>query len=108
MTADGPQRVGVIVGGLHTLTFGIDPAQRFAVVQQELFGAALCRHLSFHKGSDLFVAVAVFKDTESSTILRENENTNKSVPEFIKRPSGALVIFKLVFAFSKNCYFQLG
>lgn len=69
MTANGPQWEWVIVGGLHALTFGIGPAQRFAVVQQEFFGAALSRHLVFHKGADLFVAVAVFKHTESGRKL---------------------------------------
>lgn len=63
MAADGPQRVRVVVGGLHTLAFWVDPAQCFVVVQQEVFGAALSGHLIFHKGSDLFVGVAVFKDT---------------------------------------------
>lgn len=79
MTADGPQRVRVVVGGLHALTFGIGPAQRLAVVQQELFGAVLSRHLVFHKGADLFVVVAVFKHTESSASLRENKGTRVTV-----------------------------
>lgn len=83
MAANGPQWVRVIVGGLHTLAFRIDPAQSFAVVQQEFFGAALSRHLVFHKGSDLFVAVAVFKDTER---------------EFIKRPRRLLMSFNLFFS----------
>lgn len=33
LAANGPQWVRVIVGGLHTLAFRIDPAQCFAVVQ---------------------------------------------------------------------------
>lgn len=73
MAANGPQWVRVIVGGLHTLAFRIDPAQCFAVVQQEVFGAALSRYLVFHKGSYLFVAVAVFKGTEN--------RTNESLPK---------------------------
>lgn len=59
MAADSPQRVRVIVGRLHTLTFWVDPTQCFAVVLQEAFGATLSRYLVLHKGANLFVAVAV-------------------------------------------------
>lgn len=59
MTAKGPQRVRVIVGGLYALAFWVDPAQSLAVVLQEVLGAAFSWHLVLDKGADLFVAVAV-------------------------------------------------
>lgn len=57
MTAGGPQWVGVVVGGLHTLTLWVDPTQCLAVVQQELLGAALSGRLVLDKRADLFVVV---------------------------------------------------
>lgn len=59
MTARGPQRVGVVVGGLHALTFWVDPTQCLAVVQQEFFGAALSRGLVLDERADLFVVVTL-------------------------------------------------
>lgn len=59
MTANGPQWVRVIVGGLHTLAFWVDATQSLVVVLQEVLGAALSWHLVLHEGADLFVGVTV-------------------------------------------------
>ena len=62
MTAESPQWVWVIVGRFYTLAFWVDPTQSFAVVLQEILGAALSRYLVLHEGADLFVAVAFYRD----------------------------------------------
>lgn len=64
VTAEGPQRVGVVVGRLHALALRVDATQRLAVVAQELPGAALPRHLVLHEGADLLVGVAVCGGTK--------------------------------------------
>lgn len=57
VTAHRPQWVGVIVGGFHALSFRVDSTQSFAVVLQEVPGAALSWYLVLHEGADLFVGV---------------------------------------------------
>lgn len=64
MTANGPQWVRVIVGGLHTLAFGVNTTQSPTVVLYEVLGTALSRRLVLHERADLFVAIRVCRDKE--------------------------------------------
>lgn len=70
MTANSPQWVRVVVGGLHTLAFWVDATQTFAVVLQEFLGADLYWHLGLHEGADLFVGVTVCTDRLKNSHLR--------------------------------------
>lgn len=62
MTANGPQWVRVVVGGLHTLAFGVNTAQSLTVVLHKLLGTALPWRLVLHEGADLFVAMGLCRD----------------------------------------------
>lgn len=64
MTAYSPQRVRVVVGGLHTLAFGVNTTQSLTIVLQELFCSFWC--LVLHKGADLLVAVGLCRDREQT------------------------------------------
>lgn len=52
--------MGVIVGGVHSLAFGVDAAQGFAVIHQELEWPDFAGNLILHKGADLFVGEIVW------------------------------------------------
>lgn len=76
VTASCPQRVGVVVGRLHTLAFRVDPTERFPVVEKEVSGATLSRRLVLDKRADLFVVVVVWGDWEAVAVRSEWIGTN--------------------------------
>lgn len=59
LAAAHPQKIGVVVGGIHPLAFGVDAAQGSAVIHQEFPRPALAGNLILHKGAYLFIAVLV-------------------------------------------------
>lgn len=76
MTANSPQWVRVVVGGLHTLAFWVDTTQSLAIVLQEVLGSALSWRLVLHEGADLFIAVTVCRDRKKSGPLGGTGSAN--------------------------------
>lgn len=59
VAAAHPQRIRIIVGGIHPLALRIDTAQRLAVIQHKLSRPVSGGYLIFYEGPNLFVGILI-------------------------------------------------